>query len=156
MDSTHILNSKYRNRGETNMFYTILVLHLLAVSAKLIVLLKIPRLKNAEQTKQFLQSYRKWDITADVMIWITGLSFFFVTTFAYLMQTWLLVSMFLYMLIFFVMKKVLIRGLNKVVDSGKVHAETELKTLRVQNVCIAVFMLASLAGIGYLMATKPF
>lgn len=139
-----------------SLFSFVLIIHLAAVTGKLFPLFRIPRLKDVEQTKEFLKSYKKIDIMADILLWATGLAFFFVTTFEYLLQPWLITSMLIYVLIFYMMKKILLRGMNQVVESGKLYAEKELKTLRTQNICIAIFIVASLAAIGYLMVNKPF
>lgn len=133
-----------------------MTLHLLAVIGKLAILFVIPRLKSAEQAQRTLNSYKKMDIWLETLLWSTGLGFFFVSSFAYLMQLWMIVSMLLYVLAFYIVKRILLRGLQNVVDSGKVFAEKELRTLRVQNGCVAIFILCSLAGIGYLMVVKPF
>lgn len=138
------------------MFHIILTIHMLAVALKLVVLFMIPRIKDVEQAKRFIHTYRKIDISADVVLWSTGLGFFFVTTFEYLLQPWMLISMLIYTLIFYAMKKILMRGVQRVAESGKLYAEKEIKELRTQNVCVAIFIVASLAGIGYLMVNKPF
>lgn len=138
------------------MFYVVLTLHLLAVTAKLAVLFLIPRLKDVEQTKRFLVFYRKLDLTADIALWGTGLAFFFVTSFQYLMQMWLIVSMLLYMFVFYMLKRFLMRGLKEVANSRKVHAEKELKSLRFQNVCVGLFSLFLMGCIAFMMMNKPF
>ncbi|MFT9846142.1 hypothetical protein [Aneurinibacillus sp. REN35] len=134
----------------------VLTLHLLAVTAKLAVLFLIPRLKDVEQTKRFLVFYRKLDWTADIALWVTGLAFFFVTSFQYLMQMWLIVSMLLYMFVFYMLKRFLMRGLKEVANSRKVHAEKELKSLRFQNVCVGLFSLFLMGCIAFMMMNKPF
>ncbi|KIV52610.1 hypothetical protein AM501_28975 [Aneurinibacillus migulanus] len=138
------------------MFYVVLTFHLLGVAAKLAVLFLIPRLKDVEQTRSFLVTYRKLDITADIILWGTGLAFFFVTSFQYLMQMWLLVSMLLYMFVFYMLKRFLMRGLREVADSRKVHAEKELKTLRFQNLCVGIFSIFLMGCIAFMMMNKPF
>lgn len=138
------------------MFYLVLTVHLLAVAGKLVPLFVIPRLKNVEQTQKLFQTYKKTDLLADVVLWITGLGFFFVSSFEYLLQPWLIISMLIYVVIFYITKKILVRGMGSVVESGKLYAEKELKILRTQSYCLAIFILASLAAIGYLMVNKPF
>jgi hypothetical protein len=138
------------------LFKFVLFLHLLAVASKLVVLFLIPRLKNVEQTKRFLVKYKKIDLAADIVLWTTGLAFFFVTSFAYLMQMWMLVSMLLYMFVFYMLKRFLMRGLKEVAESQKIHAEKELKSLRFQNVCVGIFSVFLIGCIGVLMMTKPF
>jgi uncharacterized membrane protein len=138
------------------LFYFVLTFHLLAVTAKLAVLFLIPRLKNVEQTRRFLVMYRKLDRTADIVLWGTGLAFFFVTSFQYLMQMWLIVSMLLYMFVFYMLKRFLMRGLEEVANSRKIHAEKELKTLRFQNLCVGLFSIFLIACIAFMMMNKPF
>ncbi|MBN6185570.1 hypothetical protein JQN58_01050 [Aneurinibacillus sp. BA2021] len=138
------------------MFYVVLILHLLAVTAKLAVLFLIPRLKDVEQTRRFLVFYRKLDRTADIALWGTGLAFFFVTSFQYLMQMWLIVSMLLYMFVFYMLKRFLMRGLEEVANSRKIHAEKELKSLRFQNICVGLFSIFLMGCIAFMMMNKPF
>ncbi len=138
------------------MFYLVLTIHLLAVAGKLIPLFVIPRLRNVEQTQRLFQTYKKTDVFADIVLWITGLGFFFVSSFEYVLQPWLIISMLIYVVIFYITKKILVRGMNSVVESGKLYAEKELKILRTQSYCLAIFIVVSLATIGYLMVNKPF
>ncbi|WP_047151054.1 DUF2269 family protein [Aneurinibacillus tyrosinisolvens] len=138
------------------MFYFVLTFHLLAVAAKLAVLFLIPGLKSVEQTKRFLGIYRKTDRYADIVLWATGLGFFFVTSFQYLMQMWMLVSMLLYMFVFYMLKRFLMRGLTEVAESKKLHAEKELKSLRFQNLCVGLFSIFIMGCIAFMMITKPF
>jgi uncharacterized membrane protein SirB2 len=138
------------------LFYFVLSFHLLAVAAKLAVLFLIPRLKDVEQTQRFLVTYRKLDRVADIVLWGTGLAFFFVTSFQYLLQMWLLVSMLLYMFVFYMLKRFLMRGLQEVANSRKIHAEKELKTLKFQNLCVGLFSLFLMGCIAFMMVNKPF
>lgn len=138
------------------MFYAVLTLHLLAVASKLAVLFFIPRLKDVEQVRRLYTAYRKWDIVADVLLWATGLAFFFVTSFAFLMQWWLIISMLLYTFVFYMFKRFLMRGLAEVAESRKVFAEKELKTLRFQNLCVGIFSVFLIGCIAVMMMTKPF
>ena len=138
------------------MFYVVLTLHLLAVASKLAILFFIPRLKDVEQVRRLHAAYRKWDIVADVLLWATGLAFFFVTSFAFLMQWWLILSMLLYTFVFYMLKRFLMRGLAEVAESRKVFAEKELKTLRFQNLCVGIFSVFLIGCIAVMMMTKPF
>ncbi|AMA73268.1 MULTISPECIES: hypothetical protein [Aneurinibacillus] len=138
------------------MFYVVLTFHLLAITAKLAVLFLIPRLRSVEQTRRFLATYRKLDCAADVVLWSTGIAFFFVTSFQYLMQMWLIVSMLLYMFVFYMMKRFLMRGLVEVANSRKIYAEKELKTLRFQNLCVGLFSIFLMGCIAFMMMNKPF
>ncbi|BAU28004.1 hypothetical protein DFP93_10179 [Aneurinibacillus soli] len=138
------------------MFYAVLTLHLVAVVSKLAILFFIPRLKTVEQVRRLYTAYRKWDIVADVLLWATGLAFFFVTSFAFLLQWWLIVSMLLYTFVFYLLKRFLMRGLAEVAESRKVFADKELKSLRFQNVCVGIFSVFLIGCIGVMMMTKPF
>ncbi len=138
------------------MFSIVLTLHLIAVIAKLAVLFLIPRLKDVEQTRRFLATYRKFDRAADLLLWASGIAFFFVTSLAYLMQMWMLVSILLYMFVFYMIKRFLMRGLREVADSRKLYAEKELKSLRFQNVCVGLFSVFLMGCIAVMMITKPF
>lgn len=138
------------------LFYLILSFHLFAVTVKLGLLFLIPRLQNVTQVQSFLFKYKKWDSAANWLLWLTGAAMVFTTSLEYLLQMWLLVSMLLYMLVFWIVKKVVMRGLQQVATSKKVHAHEELKKLRFENLCVIVTVFGLLAAIGTIMMTKPF
>ncbi|MDI3257995.1 MAG: hypothetical protein QJR01_09785 [Kyrpidia sp.] len=137
-------------------FYILLVFHLAAVAVKLAVLLYVPRLKEVEQIRAFLSTYRRLDWTTDWVLWLTGAGFFLVTSWRYLLQLWLLVSMLIYLLIFLLIKKVVVRGMKRIAATKKLHAYEEVSKLRFENVCTAVAVVGLLGIIAYLMITKPF
>lgn len=138
------------------LFFLILALHLLAVTVKLGLLFLIPRLKNVADVQSFLVKYKKWDSLANWLLWITGAALIFTTSLQYLLQTWLIVSMLLYVIIFWIVKKVVLRGLEQIAASKKVHAQAELKKLRFENFCVAITVVGLLGAIGAMMMTKPF
>ncbi|MFC4769574.1 DUF2269 family protein [Effusibacillus consociatus] len=136
-------------------FYLILGLHLLAVAFKLGLLFLIPRLKNVEQVQSFLGRYKKMDSAANWCLWLTGGAMVFTTSLEYLLQMWLLVSMLIYMIIFWVVKRVVVRGMEEIAASKKIHAHEELRKLRIENLCVGVVVFILLMSIGTLMMTKP-
>ena len=137
-------------------FALILGLHLIAVAIKIGVLFYIPFLKNVEMIRKFLDLYQKVDRYADWTLWLTGASMFLVTSWKYLLQMWMLVSMLLYTLIFYIIKRVIVGRMNKIIESNKVFARDEIKTLKVENYCVIVVSIGLLGVIGALMVTKPF
>ncbi|MGB8956671.1 MAG: hypothetical protein WCC10_14945 [Tumebacillaceae bacterium] len=137
-------------------FALILALHLIAVVIKIGVLFYIPFLKNVEMIRKFLGLYKKIDRYADWSLWLTGASMFLVTSWEYLLQMWMLVSMLLYTLIFYVIKRVIVGRMNKIIESNKVFARDEIKTLKVENYCVIVVSIGLLGAIGALMVNKPF
>lgn len=138
------------------LFYLILGFHLFAVTIKLGMLFLIPRLRSVSQVQSFLGRYKKSDSVANWLLWITGGAMVLTTSLEYLLQMWLLVSMFLYMVVFWIVKRVVMRGLQQVADSNKVHAHEELKKLRFENLCVIVTVFGLLAAIGTIMVAKPF
>lgn len=137
-------------------FYIILAFHLAAVAVKLGVLLYVPRLKEVGQVRAFLSTYRRLDWITDWVLWLTGAGFFLVTSWRYLLQLWLLVSMLIYMIIFILIKVVVVGGMKKVAATKKLHAYEEVSRLRFENVCTIVSVVGLLGIIAYLMVTKPF
>ncbi|MGZ4032797.1 MAG: hypothetical protein ACXVP2_11635, partial [Tumebacillaceae bacterium] len=120
------------------LFYSILVFHLLAVIVKLGVLFYIPTLKDVMQIKNFLGIYKKIDRWADIILWASGAGMVLATSWRLLLQMWLLVSMLIYVLIFYIIKRVVLRRMEKIVASNKVFARDEIKTLRFENYCVII------------------
>ncbi|MBX6394578.1 MAG: DUF2269 family protein [Alicyclobacillaceae bacterium] len=137
-------------------FHVLLAFHLGAVAVKLAVLFYVPRLKDVQQIRAFLSTYQRLDRITDWVLWLTGAGFFFVTSWRYLLQLWLLVSMLIYLLIFMMIKKVVIGGMKRVAATKKLHAYEEVSKLRFENVCTAIATAGLLGIIAYLMVTKPF
>ncbi|MDI3328622.1 MAG: DUF2269 family protein [Alicyclobacillaceae bacterium] len=137
-------------------FYILLAFHLGAVAVKLAVLFYVPRLKDVRQIRAFLGTYRRLDWITDWVLWLTGAGFFFVTSWEYLLQLWLLVSMLIYLLIFIMIKKVVIGGMQRIAQTKKLHAYEEVSRLRFENLCTGVAVAGLLGMIAYLMITKPF
>ncbi|MFD2169603.1 hypothetical protein [Tumebacillus lipolyticus] len=137
-------------------FYLILGFHLLAVVTKLGVLFYIPRLKDVAQIQSFLGKYKAIDRYANYSLWATGLGMVLVTSIQLLFQMWLLVSMLLYTLIFYIIKRVVMRRMESIIATNKVYAHEEIRTLKVENYCVIVVSLGLFLAIGGLMMTKPF
>lgn len=138
------------------LFYIILVFHLIAVLIKLGVLFYIPTLKDVTQIKSFLGVYKKIDRWADIVLWASGAGMVLATSWRLLLQMWLLVSMLIYVLIFYIIKRVVLRRMEKIVASNKVFARDEIKTLRFENYCVIIASVILFGAIGTLMMTKPF
>jgi hypothetical protein len=138
------------------LFYIILVFHLIAVLIKLGVLFYIPTLKDVTQIKSFLGVYKKVDRWADIVLWASGAGMVLATSWRLLLQMWLLVSMLIYVLIFYIIKRVVLRRMEKIVASNKVFARDEIKTLRFENYCVIIASVILFGAIGTLMMTKPF
>ncbi|ARU59881.1 hypothetical protein CBW65_01515 [Tumebacillus avium] len=137
-------------------FYMILGIHLLAVVIKLGVLFYIPALKDVAQIQAFLGKYKMIDRYANYSLWATGLGMVAVTSLELLFQMWLLVSMLLYTLIFYIIKRVVMGRMEKIIASNKVYARDEIRTLKVENYCVIVVSVGLFLAIGGLMMTKPF
>lgn len=138
------------------LFYIILGLHIVAVIVKLGVLFYIPFLKDVASVQSFLVTYKKIDRAADYSLWVTGAGMVLATSIELLFQMWLLVSMALYTLIFWIIKLVIIRRMNSIIESKKVYARDEISTLRTENYCVIVVSLALFGAIGFMMSNKPF
>ncbi|GAX88944.1 hypothetical protein [Effusibacillus lacus] len=139
----------------TAVFYVTLALHLLAVAFKLLLLFMIPRLKNVAQVQDFLVKYKKMDSAANRTLWLTG-GAMILANYRLLFQMWLLVSMLIYMVIFWIIKQVALKGMEEVAASKKIHAREELRKLRISNWCAIIIVFILLMSIGTLMMTKPF
>lgn len=137
------------------LFYAILPFHLAAVLAKLSVFAYVPRLRDAEAVKAFFARYKRWDRIANWAMWITGALLIAVTSWRFLLQAWLLVSMLLYILLFVIIRAIMFRRLRLIAESRKVFAREELQVLRTESWCVAIVAIGLLGGIGFLMATKP-
>lgn len=139
-----------------NWFYVILGIHLLAVVIKLGVLFYIPALKDVAQIQAFLGKYKTIDRYANYSLWGSGFGMVAVTSIELLFQMWLLVSMLLYTLIFYIIKRVVMGRMEKIIASNKVYARDEIRTLKVENYCVIVVSVGLFLAIGGLMMTKPF
>ncbi len=137
------------------LFYPILVVHLLAVIAKISVFFTIPKLRDVQSVQAFFRRYQRVDRMANYTMWMTGVLLILVTSWRLLLQMWLLVSMLLYILVFLLIRGILFRRLRIIADSKKLFARDELKLLRTESYCVLVAAVALLGGIGYLMIHKP-
>lgn len=138
------------------LFYGLLTIHLFAVTVKLAVLFRTPFLQDKDGVVAFLSTYKKVDRTSDLTLWITAVGMILTTSIQYLLQMWLLVSMLLYTIIFWLIKRVVVRRMTDIATSKKIYAHEEMKKLRFENWCVAFTTLGLLMGIGSLMMTKPF
>jgi len=137
------------------LFIPILVVHLLAVVAKLSLFPLIPRLRDVHSVQVFYSRYKKMDRFANWAMWTTGVLLLWVTSWRLLLQTWMLLSLFLYILVFVAIRYVLVRRLRLIAGSHKRLAVEELKLFRIESICVFIASLALLGGIGYLMVHKP-
>ena len=136
-------------------FYIILGFHLLAVIVKLGVLFYIPALKDVAQVSRFLGTYKKVDRFANHTLRATGFCMVAASSTELLFQLWLLSSMLIYTLIFYIIKRVIMGRMQKIVESNKVFDREGLRTLRVENYCVIVVSVGLFLAIGGLMMTKP-
>lgn len=133
----------------------LIVIHVMAVISKLSLFFIVPRLHSVEQVRHFIQRYKPFERGANWVLWITGAGLLFLARWKILMETWMLVSIGLYLLVFFFIKFALIRELEKVADSKKLLAVSELGRLRVNNWCVGILSVVLLGVIAYLMMAKP-
>ena len=133
----------------------LITLHIAAVLAKLSLFFAIPRLKSVEHVKAFLRRYRPFERSADVTLWVTGASLIYFASWKLLFQSWMLISLGLYLLVFLLIRFVLTRELRSIAQSKKLLAAEELGKLRVSNWCVGIIAAVFLAVIAYLMMTKP-
>lgn len=136
------------------MFATVII-HVVAVFAKLGMFFVVPRLRTVEQVRYFLQKYRPYERVVDIVLWITGLLLCYFAKWQMMRQTWMIVSLILYLLVFVLIRVVLTRELVNISESKKLLATTELAKLRTSNWCVAVIAVALLGIISYLMTTRP-
>lgn len=137
------------------IFVPLIILHVTAVLAKLSVFFAIPRLRSVEQVTAFLRRYRPLERAADWILWLTGAALLYFTSWKMLRQTWMLASIFLYLLVFLLIRFALTKELHNIAASKKVLATAELAKLRVSNWCVGIIAIAFLGIIAYLMMTKP-
>jgi hypothetical protein len=137
------------------LFFPILILHVLAVTLKLAVFFFVPRLKNVEEVRRFLGRYRPYERTADWLLWITGALLLYVAGWRMLLQSWMLISIGLYLIVFLAIRFALMKELEKISDSKKIIAGAELARLRTSNWCVAILSVGILAIIAYFMMVKP-
>ncbi|MDQ0189970.1 DUF2269 family protein [Alicyclobacillus cycloheptanicus] len=133
----------------------LIVVHVVAVIAKLSVFFVIPRLANVEAVQGFLARYRPFERTADWILWITGAGLLYFASWQMLRQTWMIVSLALYLLVFVMIRYALMKELEKIANSKKLLAAEELRRLRVNNWCVGIISVVLLGVIASLMMTKP-
>jgi hypothetical protein len=133
----------------------LIVIHVSAVLAKLGVFFVIPRLNSVEQVRRFVQRYRPVEKTADWILWLTGAGLVAFTRWRILLQTWMLVSIGLYLIVFLAVRFALTRELENIAESKKLYARDELKRLRTNNWCVGILSVVLLGIIAYLMMTQP-
>jgi hypothetical protein len=133
----------------------LIVVHVIAVLSKLSLFVAVPRLNSVDQVKIFMARYRPFEKTANWVLWITGAGLLYFASWRMLMQTWMWVSIALYLLVFFFMKFALLKELEKIADSRKLLAVAELGKLRINNWCVGILSVVLLGVIAFLMMTKP-
>lgn len=133
----------------------LIIVHVTAVLSKLTLFVAIPRLKSVEHVRTFLRKYRPFERSADVVLWITGAGLIYFTSWRMLQQTWMLVAIALYLLVFVAIRFALTRELRNISQSKKQLASEELKRLRTNNWCVGIIAVVFLGIIAYLMMTKP-
>lgn len=133
----------------------LIVVHICAVVAKLSVFFRIPKLTNVESVQGFLRRFRPYERTADWTLWITGAGLLFFARWQMLRQTWMIVSIALYLLVFVMIRYALMKELEKISNSKKLLAADELRRLRVNNWCVGIIAVVLLGVIASLMMTKP-
>ncbi len=133
----------------------LIVIHVSAVLAKLGIFFVIPRLNSVEQVRHFVERYRPVEKAADWILWLTGAGLVAFSSWHILLQTWMLVSIGLYLIVFLAVRFALTRELEKIAESKKLYARDELKKLRTNNWCVGILAVALLGIIAYLMMTQP-
>ena len=133
----------------------LIVMHVTAVLSKFSLFFAIPRLKSVEAVKSFLAKYRPFERTADWILWITGAFLIYFSSWQLLRQSWMIVSLALYLLVFISIRFALTGYLRKIADSKKLYAHDELKRLRTNNWCVSIIAVVLLGIIAYLMMVKP-
>jgi Predicted integral membrane protein (DUF2269) len=136
------------------MFATVLI-HVTAVFAKLGMFFIIPRLHTVEQVRRFLERYRPYERVVDIILWVTGLLLCYFAKWQMMRQTWMIVSLLLYLLVFVLIRVVLTRSLMQISESKKLLAKEELSKLRISNWCVALIAVGLLGIISYLMTVRP-
>lgn len=133
----------------------LIVVHVSAVLAKMSVFFVVPKLQNVEQVRDFLRRYRPFERAANWVLWLTGLSLLWLFNFRMLRQTWMIVSLALYLLVFVTIRYGLMRELHKISASKKLMAGDELRRVRVNNWCVGIISVVLLGVIASLMMSKP-
>jgi quinol-cytochrome oxidoreductase complex cytochrome b subunit len=133
----------------------LIVIHVSAVLAKLGVFFVIPWLDSVEQVRRFVERYRPVEKAADWILWLTGAGLIAFTSWRILLQTWMLVSIGLYLVVFLAVRFALTRELENIAESKKLYARDELKRLRTNNWCVGILSVVLLGIIAYLMMTQP-
>ncbi|WDL98213.1 DUF2269 family protein [Alicyclobacillus sp. ALC3] len=132
-----------------------IVVHVSAVIAKLGVFFRIPRLQSVAEVNGFLKRYKPYERTADWILWVTGAGLLYFASWQMLRQTWMIVSIGLYLLVFVMVRYALMKELEKIASSKKLLATDELKRLRINNWCVGIITVVLLGVIATLMMTKP-
>jgi uncharacterized membrane protein SirB2 len=133
----------------------LIIVHVVAVLLKLALFFIIPRLANVDEVRNFLKRWRPVQRAADWVLWITGAGLLAFTDWRLLKQTWMLVSIALYLLVFVLIRVALMKELENVAASKKRFAVDEVRRLRTNNWCVGLVSAGLLGVIAYLMITKP-
>lgn len=132
-----------------------IVVHIVAVLSKLTVFFAIPQLNSVDSVRRFTARYRPFERTADAVLWLTGGGLLYFASWSMLRQTWMIVSLALYLFVFLSIRYALTRELRKISDSKKLYAAEELRKLRTNNWCVGILAVVILGVIAYLMMAKP-
>lgn len=136
-------------------FFALIIVHVSAVLVKISLFFAIPRLRSVDDVRTFLSRWRPVQRGADWVVWLTGAGLIALTNWHLLTQTWMLVSIVLYLLVFVLIRFVLMRELDQISASRKRIAEDEIRHLRTSNWCVGLVAIGLLGVIGYLMMTRP-
>lgn len=133
----------------------LIVVHIVAVLSKLTLFFAIPRLQTVDSVRTFITRYRPMERSADVVLWLTGAGLLYFASWSMLRQTWMIVSLILYLFVFIAIRFALTRELQKISQSRKLYAADELRKLRTNNWCVGILAVVLLGVIAYLMMAKP-
>lgn len=133
----------------------LIVVHVCAVVSKLSVFFVIPRLTSVQAVQGFLRKFRPYERGADWILWLTGAGLLYFASWQMLRQTWMIVSILLYLLVFVMIRYALMKELVKISNSKKLLATEELRKLRVNNWCVGIIAVILLGVIASLMMAKP-
>lgn len=133
----------------------LIVVHVTAVLSKFSLFFAIPRLRSVEAVRGFLAKYRPFERAIDGVLWLTGALLIYFTSWQMLRQTWMIVAIALYLLVFVTIRVAITRVLRQIAGSKKLYAHDELKRLRTNNWCVGILAAVLLGIIAYLMMVKP-
>ena len=137
------------------VFIPLIVVHVGAVLAKLSVFFVVPRLTVWNASKRSSSGSDRWKERPTGFCGSPEPGLLACTSWRMLMQTWMLVSIGLYIIVFLAVRFALTKELENIANSKKLYAREELKKLRTNNWCVGILSVVLLGIIAYLMMTKP-